>query len=180
MQSSQPWNKGQNVTMSMCKNAWWKAHRAGLLPVMPRGRTKGNRHRLKYREFCSNMSLSYSEGGQTLEQVTREALGSPSLEIFKTQLDKDLSNLLCFMLYWFTAGIFYNVRPFAINCAALTLNGPLSKQGEYLIEKARAYSSLWSTGVCAYVPYIKALCFRSLERKERKNKNNSKMSCGMM
>lgn len=26
MQSSQPWNKGQNVTMSMCKNAWWKGH----------------------------------------------------------------------------------------------------------------------------------------------------------
>lgn len=36
----------------------------------------------------------YHESDEALEQVPREAVGSPSSDIFKTQLDEALSNLL--------------------------------------------------------------------------------------
>lgn len=39
-------------------------------------------------------TITYSVGSQALEEVHSETVGSPSLEVLKTQQDKDLSNLI--------------------------------------------------------------------------------------
>jgi len=36
----------------------------------------------------------YSESGEALEQITRDALDAPSLETFKVRLDQALGNLI--------------------------------------------------------------------------------------
>jgi len=52
-----------------------------------------NRHKLKYRKLHLD-TFFYCDGGQTLEHAAKEAADSSFLEIFKTLLDKALSNLL--------------------------------------------------------------------------------------
>jgi len=65
-------------------------------PVGPSGWTRGNRRMLKHRKFCPNMRKYFF----TLRVVRhwsrfpREAMRSPSVEIFKTQVDVTMGKLL--------------------------------------------------------------------------------------
>ena len=40
------------------------------------------------------LEMLYSEGGETVAQLPREALGAPSLEVFKVRLDGFLGSLI--------------------------------------------------------------------------------------
>jgi len=63
---------------------------------MPSDRTRRNRHKLKHRKFCLNMRKNFFPLKVTehWNRLPRETVESPSLEIFKTCLDKVLCSLL--------------------------------------------------------------------------------------
>ena len=68
---------------------------ARLIPVVPRDRTRSNGHKLKQRKFCLNMRKNFTlRVTEHWNRLPREAVESPSLEIFKTRLDKVLCSLL--------------------------------------------------------------------------------------
>jgi len=69
---------------------------ARLFPVVPSDRTRGNGHKLKQRKLRLNMKKNFVPLRVTepWPRLPREAVESPSLEIFKTHVDKVLCSLL--------------------------------------------------------------------------------------
>jgi len=63
---------------------------------VPSDRIRGNRHKLKQRKFHLNMRKNFFplRVMEHWNRLPREAVDSPSLEIFKTHLDKVLCSLL--------------------------------------------------------------------------------------
>ena len=69
---------------------------ARLFPVVPSDRTRGNKHKLKQRKLQLKMRKNFFPLRVTepWPRLPREAVESPSLEIFKTCLDAVLCPLL--------------------------------------------------------------------------------------
>jgi len=69
---------------------------AKLFSVVPSNRKRGNGHKLKHRKFQLNMKKNFFPLRVTepWNRPPGEAVESPSLEIFKTRLDKVLCSLL--------------------------------------------------------------------------------------
>jgi len=64
--------------------------------VVPSNRTRGNGHKLKHRKFRLNMKNNFFtlRMMKHWNRLPRGVVESPSLEIFKTGLDKVLCSLL--------------------------------------------------------------------------------------
>ena len=73
-----------------------KEDEAKLFPVVPSDRTRGNGHKVKHRKFRLNMRTNFFPLRVTepWNRLPREVVECPSLEIFKTRLDKVLCSLL--------------------------------------------------------------------------------------
>jgi len=69
---------------------------ARLFSAVPSNNTRGNGHKLKHRKFCLNMRKNFFTLRVTdpWNRLPKEVVESPSLEIFKTHLDKVLCSLL--------------------------------------------------------------------------------------
>ena len=74
---------------------------AGLFSVVPSNKTRGSGHKLKHKKFHLNMKNFFTvRVTEHWSRLPREAVDSPSLEIFQTHLDEVLCSLLWVTLLW--------------------------------------------------------------------------------
>jgi len=93
---------GTDDAYKYLKNAYkylkggWQEDGARLFSVVPSDRRRGNGHKLKHRKFCLNTRKNFFplRVMEHWSRLPREVVESPSLEIFKTCLDKVLCILL--------------------------------------------------------------------------------------
>jgi len=88
--------RGDLGNASKYLQGWGQEDGARLFSVVPSYRTRGNGHKLKHRKFRLNMRKNFFplKVTEPWHRLPRGAVDSPSLEIFKTRLDKVLCSLL--------------------------------------------------------------------------------------
>ena len=61
-------------------------------------------HSLALCQISMDMDICHPEGGDALNRLPKEAVGTPSLQVFKARLDVALGSLVCWLATLHIAG----------------------------------------------------------------------------